>query len=139
MTWPDVHYKKLTVPAWSVCLICKGTGYAYERSGVVKGDCPACNGDGGKWHPKVKFGMPGCGSDTLYTKPHIIGVGPVTKSTILFQLYDPCGECGGSGRMVTHWVDGLGASGALCTYCLKDPDGPTGAAEGTGQGWEVER
>ena len=60
----------------------------------------------------------------------------VTKSTILFQLYDPCGECGGksfTGHR-PHYGDRI-----LCESCLKDSDSsPTGAAEGTGQGWEVE-
>ncbi len=57
------------------------------------------------------------------------------RSTILFQLYDPCGECGGKG-----WTGPrAGYCGDICPFCLKDSDGsPTGAAEGTGQGWKVE-
>ena len=119
-TWPDVHYKKLTVPAW------------VEADGWHEG---VCNSQGIPWSAI------GWGIDEK----------PVTRSTILYQLYDPCGECGGKGKVPCDcgicrglfpqisedikpedkWKD--------CDSCLKDSDGnPTGAAEDTGQGWKIE-
>ncbi len=133
MTWPDVHYKKLTVPAWTPCESCEGDGTTGDED--VQGNkyvCGVCQGAGGKWAEAVSHetGTPILLDD--YTGTFT----PVTKSTILYQLYDPCGECGGKGFTGhrPHYGDRI-----LCKSCLKDSDGsPTGAAEGTGQGWEVE-
>ena len=123
MTWPDVHYKKLTVPAWVECRNCGGFD---SRSG-----CLDCNMDGGKWHEGI------CNSQGIPWSAIGWGIDekPVTKSTILYQLFDPCGECGGKG-----WTGPrAGYCGDICPFCLKDSDGnPTGAAEGTGQGWKIE-
>ncbi len=149
MTWPDIHYKKLTVPAWTPCKDCDGRGELVIQFPSADGieDCPICNGDGGKWNEAVIW-------NSIESFSHIIIDGKekfVRKSTILFQLYDPCGVCGGKGKVPCDcgvcrglfpqisedikpedkWKD--------CDSCLKDADGnPTGAAEGTGQGWEVE-
>ena len=134
MTWPDVHYKKLTVPAWEVCKTCRSKG-----SCILVGECPTCQGEGGKWHEAVvnaegfawlKIGWAGTSEKEL------------TRSTILYQLYDPCGECGGKGDV--EKLTGMKAGKHYfttidCIRCLKDSDGnPTGAAEGTGQGWKIE-
>ena len=129
MTWPDVHYKKLTVPAWEVCELCDGLGPAKPEG------CGMCRSDGGKWNEALE-----CRSSHPEAQAHLIGAPYTddcwaTRSTILFQLYDPCGECGGKG-----WTGPrAGYCGDICPFCLKDSDGnPTGAAEGTGQGWKIE-
>ena len=92
MTWPDVHYKKLTVPAWVECRNCGGFD---SRSG-----CLDCNMDGGKWHEAVEE-MAQLSNLKQEKWPHVSGV-PITRSTILYQLYDPCGECGGNGGSIEN-------------------------------------
>ena len=118
-TWPDVHYKKLTVPAWEVCELCDGLGPAKPEG------CGMCRSEGGQWHG---WAILMYGDD-----PEQANV--VRKHTLLTQLYYPCVECGGKG-----WTGPrAGYCGDICPFCLKDSDGfPTGAAEGTGQGWKVE-
>ncbi len=135
MTWSDVHYKKLTVPAWVECRHCNGGGEVEHDEGYGIQDCPVCNGEGGKWHEAVKDFYTGDDMSSMYIKLPGGGVVNVTRSTILFQLYDPCGECGGKG-----WTGPrAGYCGDICPFCLRDSDGnPTGAAEGTGQGWKIE-
>ena len=148
MTWPDVHYKKLTVPAWEVCELCDGLGPAKPEG------CGMCRSEGGKWHEAVEP----MATVSIENDPIITSRDPlVTKSTILFQLYDPCVECGGKkvvkclhGEAYDNgkYDDGSKPPGIRphpicnhpCPHCLKDSDGsPTGAAEGSGQGWEVEK
>ncbi len=152
MTWPDVHYKKLTVPAWTPCKDCDGRGELVIQFPSADGieDCPICNGDGGKWNEAVIW-------NSIESFSHIIIDGKekfVRKSSILYQLYDPCGECGGDGRCIIKKSVGCAhtseilrchqSNGSICIideicpHCLQGSDGPTGAAEGTGQGWKIE-
>ncbi len=144
MTWPDVHYKKLTVPAW---VECDDPSHYDDEFKHLQDSCKQCNGDGGKWHEAVEP----MATVSIENDPIITSRDPlVTRSTILYQLYDPCGKCGGRGRVPC----GCGGCRGLfpqisedikpedrwkpCKSCLMDSDGPTGAAEGTGQGWKVE-
>ena len=93
--------KRKEYGAWQECGECKGTGKeSYLGRGRLSygNPCPKCQGAGGWWHEKVRFGMPGCGSDTLYTKPHLVGIGPVTRSSILVQSGEACEKCKGRGR-----------------------------------------
>ena len=140
MTWSTVHLKKLTVPAWTKCKRCKGKGVEIYHLLSEPKTCTDCNGDGGKWAiPANEF-------------PPV-----VTKSTILTQLYDVCGECGGNTlcniEIATReacsncpsWQNHSSLGWCCvdqtigCPHCLKDTDGsPTGAAPDTGQGWKIE-
>ncbi len=138
-TWPDVHYKKLTVPAW---VECDDPSHYDDEFKHLQDSCKQCNGDGGKWHEAVVV----LGSDGIAYLRTSLNVPElpirVTKSTILYQLYDPCTECGGDGKI---WVpfdysklEDMGYN--ECKACLKDNDGnPTGAAEDTKQGWKIEK
>ncbi len=86
--------------------------------------CHVCQGEGGKWHGAVV----GWGESERLSRR-------VYRSSILYRYHKPCGECGGRGTVCEDIpVD------EPCPYCLQDSDGnPTGAAVGTGQGWEVEK
>ncbi len=163
MTWPDVHYKKLTVPAW-VKTPCEGCSSSPVRGQpYCPGDDECKLGEEGKWHESIHVAHDGPklrawtiikGIETPDNEPfkHLNYI-PVTCSTILFQLYDPCGVCGGSAicmkpkfrcfhsdpKQRCEYSDGVQCLVDACPHCLKDSDGnSTGAAEGSGQGWKIE-
>ncbi len=55
MSWSNVHYKKLTVPAaWVECDYCYRGKVIDTSQPDCKNECPLCNGDGGKWHEALE-------------------------------------------------------------------------------------
>ena len=139
--------------AWVECDYCYRGKVIDTSQPDCKNECPLCNGDGGKWNDAVKSRAVGAENGPreyfIEVPSHIDYEVPITRSTILYQLYDPCGECDGEKKHACMMpVFKKGQEGCLtcdgsgfipCPHCLKDSNGATGAADGTGQGWEVEK
>jgi len=113
-------------PAWVECGRCEGSCQirVKPRAGghAAFQNCPACNGDGGKWNSLIKDD-PSLGL-MFNTKGKLWFPFNGAKSSILTRTHEICGECKGNTCGIT----------TRKTYC--DNCENTGAEPGTASEWE---